>query len=67
MSLIKNPIFGGPKEGLAKFKIPMELAGISEDEKPTNVEKYTLFLELDTNKIYYYSGKAWVELGQAPR
>ena len=63
MSLIKNPIFGGPKEGLAKFKIPMELAGVSSDEKPTNVEKYTLFLELDTGDFYYFNGSAWAKVG----
>lgn len=63
MSLIKNPIFGEPKEGLAKFKIPMELAGVSDDKKPTNVEKYTLFLELDTGDFYYFNGSEWAKVG----
>ena len=63
MSLIPNPIFESPKEGLAKYKIPMELAGVSGDDKPTNVDKYTLFFELDTGEFYYFDGSGWAKVG----
>lgn len=49
-----------------EFVVKTQLAGLSTDTKPTAVDKYSLFLELDTNKIFYYTGSAWVELGQAP-
>ena len=41
-----------------------QLVGKSSDSKPTNVEENSLFLELDTNKLYYFSDGAWTELGE---
>ena len=44
---------------------------LSTDEKPTALPgytdelKYSLLLELDTKKIYYFDGDAWVELGKS--
>lgn len=38
--------------------------GLSTDEKPTeNVPINSLFLELDTGKIYYFDGSDWTEVG----
>lgn len=43
----------------------IEATGLSTDTKPTaNVATNSLFYELDTKKVYYYSGSAWVEVGQ---
>lgn len=42
-----------------------DLKGLSTDTKPSNAFPNTLFLELDTNKFYYFNGSAWVELGQS--
>lgn len=45
---------------------------LSTDEKPTELEgysddlKYSLLLELDTGKFYYYTGEEWLEIGTAP-
>jgi len=44
-----------------------EYKGLSADEKPTDgVGTNSLFLELDTNKFYYFDGTNWNELGQEP-
>ena len=48
-----------------------EFAGLSTDTKPTEIEGFpvgenSLFLELDTNKFYYFDGTDWTEVGQAP-
>lgn len=45
-----------------------ELAGLSTDEKPTEVHGFpvginSLFLELNTGKFYYYDGSDWTEVG----
>ena len=37
--------------------------GLSTDDKPENVETNTLFQELDTNDLYYYTGDAWAKVG----
>ena len=39
------------------------LLGYSTDEKPTDVEINTLFLELDTGDFYYFNGTAWAKVG----
>ena len=49
----------------------LELAGLSTDEKPTEVQSFpvginSLFLELDTGNFYYFNGTSWTQLGQAP-
>lgn len=36
--------------------------GVSEDEKPTNVPKYSIYWELDTGKFYYFDGESWNEI-----
>lgn len=40
-----------------------EYKGLSTDEKPADCAENSLFLELDTGKIYYFDGEAWNELG----
>lgn len=40
-----------------------DLRGNSTDEKPTNVEINTVFVELDTGDAYYYNGIVWVKVG----
>lgn len=63
MSIIDNPIFESPKEGLAQYKIQQEFVGTSGDSKPTGVEKYSMFLELDTGDFYYFTGSVWSKVG----
>lgn len=40
-----------------------DLRGNSTDEKPTNVEINTVFVELDTGDAYYYNGTEWMKVG----
>lgn len=40
-----------------------DLRGTSEDEKPSNVEVNTLFLEMDTGDFYYFDGTEWQKVG----
>ena len=35
--------------------------GLSTDNKPTTTGENSLFWELDTGKLYYFSEGAWVE------
>ena len=42
--------------------------GLSSDTKPTNTEDHpmevnSLFLELDTGDVYYYTGESWAKVG----
>ena len=37
--------------------------GESTDEKPSDVEVNTKFLELNTGDEYYYNGSEWVKIG----
>lgn len=39
------------------------LKGESTDEKPTDVDVNTLFLELDTGVFYYFDGETWNAVG----
>lgn len=46
----------------------MELKGLSTDVKPTTINGNrvgvnSLFLELDTLKVYYFDGQTWKEAG----
>ena len=52
------------KEGAVKDKQEIELRGLSTDEKPINVENGTIFIEIDTGKIYMFDvvSKTWKEL-----
>ncbi len=53
------------KDGATKEQQEMELRGLSTDEKPTeNIENGTVFVEIDTGKIYMYDleNKKWKEL-----
>ena len=45
-----------------------EFTGLSSDTKPTDekIADNSIFLELDTGKIYYFANNSWVELGKAP-
>lgn len=41
-----------------------EYSGLSTDAKPTTgVGVNSLFLELNTNKVYYFDGTTWKEIG----
>ena len=41
-----------------------DFMGLSTDTKPTeNIEVNSLFLELDTGDIYYFTGSAWAKVG----
>ena len=42
-----------------------QLVGTSADTKPTGVDKYSLFLELDTLDIYYYGEDGWAKCGES--
>lgn len=37
--------------------------GLSTDTKPSDADKNTTFLEMDTGKIYYFDGTEWLEFG----
>lgn len=39
-----------------------QYAGVSTDEKPANAPTYSVYLELDTGKFYYYDGTEWKEV-----
>lgn len=43
-------------------KIGNEYAGTSDKSKPTGVPQYSLYLELDTGKFYYYDDGEWNEM-----
>lgn len=39
--------------------------GLSTDDKPLDVPVNTLYIELDTEKISYFTGETWEEMGGA--
>jgi hypothetical protein len=47
----------------------MELKGLSTDSKPTGefsgqkIAVNSLFMELDTGDVYYYTGSDWAKVG----
>lgn len=47
----------------AEITVAKDYRGISTDTKPVSAPLYSLYLELDTNKFYYYDGSAWQEVG----
>ena len=42
-----------------------EFKGLSTDSKPTECSPNSLFLELDTGDLYYFTGAAWSKVGGA--
>jgi len=45
-------------------KYQYDIMGLSTDEKPTEkIGVNSLFLELDTGNIYYYTGSVWAKVG----
>lgn len=41
-----------------------DFMGLSTDTKPTEgIETNSLFLELDTDDIYYFTGETWAKVG----
>lgn len=44
-----------------------QLSGLSTDEKPTDVGVNSLFLELDTKDVYYFTGLGWYKVGEGPQ
>lgn len=40
-----------------------EYIGLSKDTKPINCGVNSLFLELDTDEFYYFTGENWVKVG----
>ena len=55
----------GREGGTTEF----ELKGLSTDEKPTDevngrkIGVNSVFLELDTGDLYYFTGAAWAKVG----
>lgn len=42
----------------------LKLIGTSDDDKPSEgVMQNTLFWELDTNDLYYFTGETWAKVG----
>lgn len=43
---------------------PHEFLGLSTDDMPmVDIALNSLFLELDTGKVYYFDGSDWLEVG----
>ena len=40
-----------------------EYSGLSTDSKPTDCGVNSLFLELNTGDVYYFTGAAWAKVG----
>ena len=40
-----------------------EFSGLSTDPKPTECGVNSLFLELNTGDVYYFTGAAWAKVG----
>lgn len=56
----------GNKNGI--YGNRFDFMGLSTDAKPTNSEQFpmdtnSLFLELDTGDIYYFTGSTWAKVG----
>ena len=51
-------------ESANKFYAAVELYGLSTDSKPTDEQNGTLFLEMDTSKVFIYdeANTQWREL-----
>lgn len=45
------------------FHNEVEYKGLSTDSKPTDCEANSLFLELDTGDLYYFTGVTWSKVG----
>ena len=50
---------------VSAFEDPKEVYGLSTDVKPTNVPNGSIFVEMDTSKLYTFDadGKRWNEWG----
>ena len=61
-----TPICDEGKEGLVitptSTKLGNEYAGTSDKAKPTGVPQYSIYLERDTGKFYYYDNGEWNEI-----
>lgn len=44
------------------MQMDMQYWGTSDDEKPTNVPKNSIYFELDTCSFYYFDGEQWGEM-----
>lgn len=44
-------------------KLEAEFKGLSTDSKPTTCGVNSLFLELDTGDVYYFTGEDWSKIG----
>lgn len=54
------------RDNVVKFprnKNRCDLIGLSTDTKPTDVWENSLFMELDTGKLFYFTGSAWTRVG----
>lgn len=40
-----------------------EFSGLKTDSKPTDCGVNSLFLELDTGDVYYFTGASWAKVG----
>lgn len=50
---------------VSAFEDPKEVYGLSTDTKPSNVPNGSIFVEMDTSKLYTFDadGKQWNEWG----
>lgn len=50
---------------VSAFEDPKEVYGLSTDVKPTNVPNGSIFVEMDTSKLYTFDadGNRWNEWG----
>ena len=44
------------------MQMDMQYWGTSDEDKPTNVPKNSIYFELDTCTFYYYDGEQWGEM-----
>lgn len=49
----------------SSFERPINIFGLSTDEKPTDVLNGSRYIEMDTGKVYLYDaeGAEWLEWG----
>jgi hypothetical protein len=48
---------------VSAFEEPKEIYGLSTDTKPTDVPNGSIFVEMDTSKLYVFDGDSliWIE------
>ena len=62
MAISINKVIGSVNADNVEL-LEAEYKGLSTDVKPTDCMVNSLFLELDTGKVYYFDGSDWNEVG----